>query len=64
MKAVLPKTTLTQEVPLQKIESPVQTTDILQRSPLVLPKTDNEAVFESRGIAYTSNDDIAGSVSK
>jgi len=41
MKAVLPKTTLTQKVPLPKIDSSAQTTDILPTrrspSPLVLP---------------------------
>jgi hypothetical protein len=45
----------------------VQTTDILptRLSPIVLPKTEGEAVFESPGIASTSDDDdVAGSVSK
>jgi hypothetical protein len=57
MKAVLHETNLTQEVPLPKIKSSVQTTDIL-------PKTDGDAVFESPGIAVTSDDDVAGSVNK
>jgi hypothetical protein len=73
MKAVLPETTLIQKVPSPKIESSVQTTDILsaRRSPLplVLPKTSSqgEVVFEtetSPEIAGTSDNDVAEGVSK
>ena len=53
MKAVLPETILAQKVPLPKIESSAQTTEILlsrrSPSPLVLPPTsyEGEVVFET-----------------
>jgi len=74
MKTVLHETTLAQKVPLPKIESSAQTTDIFSTrrspSPLVLPPTsyEGEVVFEtetSTGIVGTSDDDdVAGAISE
>jgi len=67
MKAVLPVTTLAQKVPLPKIESSDQTTNILPTrrspSPLVLLPTSYETET-SPWIAGTSDGDVAGASAK
>jgi len=65
MKAVLPKTTLAQKVPLPKIESSAQTTDILPTrlspSPLVLPSTSSagDVVYETETRAVSTRFAVA-----
>ena len=67
MKAVLPKTTLAQKVPLPKIESSAQTTDILPTrrspSPLVLPPTSYETETSPGIVGTSDDDDVAGGIS-